>query len=266
MAGITDLGRLFAQKGNIQVFERTVFPGGGRNYYSILTSLKDGKPFKEIIRKKELSVDEKFHTLVSPQNPPFFGTSGNEKYLRSIPQKVRQMWNEAYQDMRWFSRYGEAHTGTSPWGHKTIVKNFETGETTTIVNAWGSNRDLRDGTDGVVRMLSSQTKKGGKITREYGRVFVNADEGTFRDISTRTYTRTQSNPNGTIALESTLRGSKYDPKGNGGYGAVSDLWTGGAKKGVLPNGTNVNITADKVSTTLPVDVYDASKHYLSYHV
>lgn len=115
-------------------------------------------------------------------------------------------------------------------------------------------------------MLSSQTKKGGKITREYGRVFVNADEGIYRDISTRTYTRNQSNPNGTITLETGLTGSKYNPNSDGSYGAVSDLWTGGAKKGVLPNGTNVNITADKVSTTLPVDAYDASKHYLSYHV
>lgn len=264
MAGIMSLGRLFAQKGNIQVFERTVFPEGGRNYYSILTSLKDGKPFKEIIRKKELSVGEKFHTLVSPQNPPFFGTSSNEKYLRSIPQKVRQTWNEAYQDMNWFHKYGEADV--IPWGHKTVVKNFETGEVTTIVNAAASNHDLRNGKDGIVRMLSSQTKKDGKITKEYGRVFVNADEGICRDLSTRTYTRNQSNPNGTITLESSLRDSKYDPNGDGSYGAVSDLWTSGAKKGILPNGTNVNINGDKVSTTFSADTYDPAKHYLSYHV
>ena len=259
---MSNAGKLLSSRGNVQVFERIVYPQGGKDY-RVLTSFKNGKPFKEIISGKEFSLNEKFHSLASSEHT---SCDRNEKYLRSIPNKVRQMWNEAFKDMGWFGKYGDARV--IPNGHKTIVKNFETGETTTIVNSWAQNSSIYsdNGADGLVRMLSSQTKQNGKVAKEYGRVFVNADEGVIRDISTRTYVKNNANQSGNITLESTLRGSKYDPNGTGGYGAWNDLWTGGAKKGQLPRGTVLHINGSNVSTTLPADKYDTTKHYLSYHV
>ena len=259
---ISNVGKLFAKKGNLEIFERTVTVPRGKDY-RILTSFKDGKPFKQVISGKELSVTEKFHTLSANPSSSVY----KEDCLRSVPNKARQMWNEAFKDMNWFSEYGDSRVMTQ--GHKTIVKNFETGESTAVINSWSLNHSIygKDGANGLIKMLSSQTKKGGKVTKEYSRISVNADEGVRRDISTRTYTRSQKNPNGTVTIESDLRGSKYDPTGNGGYGAITDLWTGGAKKGKLPNETiNIDDKAGKVSATLSADDYDVTKHYLSYHV
>ena len=126
---MSNAGKLLSSRGNVQVFERIVYPQGGKDY-RVLTSFKNGKPFKEIISGKEFSLNEKFHSLASSEHT---SCDRNEKYLRSIPNKVRQMWNEAFKDMGWFGKYGDARV--IPNGHKTIVKNFETGETKCRKNA-----------------------------------------------------------------------------------------------------------------------------------
>ena len=250
---IDNVGKLIASKGNLKVFEKLV---PGTRYgedYRVLTSFKDGKLFKQVISGEPLTTNEMFHSAADGFDR--ICTSGNKKNLRSIPSKVRDMWNSALKDMGWFSSYGEIKLRALPQGHKTIAKNFETGDITTIIKANSYVQSY--GRPEYVGLHSTKTKRNGKVTKEFGQVSVRADEGVIMDKSKRTYIKNESSPEGTVTLESGLRGSKFD---GSGYGNPFKEQRGNFY------GRQFDITDNTVKISVPANEYNPTLHYISYHV
>ena len=205
---ITQAGKLISQKGNIQLYERLTCKNNG-NYYKVLTSFKDGIPFKQIIKNIDLS----FKDCYKPDNYKYSFVK-RKRGLNFISRNIRKIWIAVLEKKELNNKSGNAEAYIS--GKYTVVKNFETGDVTTVVKANAVSQNTEYPKNAI--LYSSKTTKGGKILKEYGSVTAKVDDGIHIDVSKRIYKKNDSNPYGTVTLNSsnskkniTMSVKEYNP-------------------------------------------------------
>lgn len=189
---ITKAGKLISQKGNIQLYERMAYKNGG-NYYKVLTSFKDGVPFKQIIKNMDLS----YKDCYTPDDYKYSFVKRN-RGLNFISRSIRKIWISVLEQKELNNKSENAEAYIS--GKYTVAKNFETGEVTTVVKANAASQNTDYPKNALLYL--SKTTKGGKINREYGLVTVKVDNGIRTDVTQRIYKKNDSNPFGTVTLNS----------------------------------------------------------------
>ena len=189
---ITQAGKLISQKGNIQLYERIAYKNGG-NYYKVLTSFKDGAPFKQIIKNIDLS----YKDCYKPDDYKYSFVRRN-RGLNFISRNIRKIWIAVLEQKELNNKSGNA--GAYITGKYTVAKNFKTGEMTTVVKAKAISQNTDYSKNAL--LFSSKTTKGGKINKEYGLVTAKVDDGISTDVTQRIYKKNDSNPYGTITLKS----------------------------------------------------------------
>ena len=189
---ITHAGKLISQKGNIQIYERMSYKNG-RNYYKVLTSFKNGAPFKQIIRNIDLS----YKDCYKPDDYRYSFTKRN-RGLNFISRNIRKIWIAVLEKKGLNNKSKNAEAYIS--GNYTIAKNFETGEVTTVVKANAVSQNTGYPKNAI--LYSSKITKGGKILKEYGSVTSKVDDGIRTDISNRIFKKNESYPFGVVILDS----------------------------------------------------------------
>ena len=189
---ISAVGDLIAQKGDFQLFERVV-KRENKSPYRILTSFRNGQPFKQIIKGRDLEYKDCYYFCDDK-----YYRYNKGKGLRFIPPKIRKIWTAVLNEKGLIDENKNVMADVS--GKFTTVKNFETGELTTIVNAHAnsSGKNYLNNAD----LFVSKTHKNGKNTKEYSLITSTYHNDSDTELAYRTFTKNESNPFGTITLYS----------------------------------------------------------------